>query len=242
VLDGIGEFAADVGTWLAGLSDIALELAGSPWSLALLLGMVIVDGFFPPVPSESVVITLASLSMTGDGPPMWGIVPVAALGAFVGDVIAYSIGTRVPLRRFRWFRSKRGARTLAWAERTLEHRGGALILSARYIPIGRVAVNMSAGALGFGRKRFMGYAAIAAVSWAIYSTLLGIGAGAFLHDQPWLAVVVGIVAGIVLGSLIDLVMRRFFGSPGRVDMPAEAVATSATGVDEDEAEVVRQTG
>lgn len=213
MLEWLGSTADTFATWLADWGELVLDVAATPWSLVLLLVFTIIDGFFPPVPSESVVIALTSLSMTGDGPPLWAIVPVAAVGAFVGDFIAYSIGTKVPLRRLRWFRTERGARTLEWAERTLEHRGGAFILAARYIPIGRVAVNMSAGALGFPRKRFVFFAAIAAVCWAVYSTLLGIGAGAVLKDHPLLAVVVGIVLGITLGSLIDVVMRRVFGDP-----------------------------
>lgn len=173
MLEGLAGAAETVAAWLASLGDVVLQLAGTPWSILLMLVFTIIDGFFPPVPSESVVITLASLSMTGDGPPLWAILPAAAVGAFVGDVIAYAIGTKVPLRKFRIFHGKRGARTLAWAEHTLEHRGGAFILAARYIPIGRVAVNMSAGALGFPRRRFILFAGIGAVCWAIYSTLLG---------------------------------------------------------------------
>lgn len=215
MLEALADAADTVAVWLAGLGDIVLQLAATPWSIVLMIVFTIIDGFFPPVPSESVVITLASLSMTGDGPPLWAIVPGAAIGAFVGDLIAYAIGTRVPLRKFRIFHGKRGARTLAWAEHTLEHRGGAFILAARYIPIGRVAVNMSAGALGFPRRRFVLFAGIGAVCWSIYSTLLGISAGAFLHDQPLLAVGVGLVLGIVLGTVIDAVMRKFFGAPSQ---------------------------
>lgn len=213
MLDGLREAAESVAHWLAGLGDIVLAAADSPWSLVLLFGFTVIDGVFPPIPSETVVIALASLSITGEGPPIWAILPVAALAAFVGDMLAYTIGRRVPLRRMRWFRSEHGARTLAWAERALRERGGAFILSARYIPIGRVAVNMSAGALGFGRKRFMGFAAIAAVCWAIYSTLLGVGAGAILKDRPFLAVAVGVVLGVVLGTVIDVVVRRVLGVP-----------------------------
>lgn len=229
MLEALGQAADAVAHWLGGLSEIVLDLAGTPWSLLLLAVFTTIDGFFPPIPSESVVIALASLAMSGDGPPLWAIVPVAAIGAFAGDLIAFTIGTRVPLRSFRWFRTPRGARTLAWAERTLQHRGGAFILAARYIPIGRVAVNMSAGALGFGRKRFMGFAAIAAVCWAIYSTLLGIGAGAVLKDQPMLAVAAGVVLGILLGTVIDAIMRRILGSPD--DAPSEDEPNPSEGPD-----------
>lgn len=227
MLEGLAEAADTAAAWLASLGDMVLEVAATPWSLVLLFVFTIVDGFFPPVPSESIVITLASLSMTGDGPPLWGIIPVAALAAFLGDVIAYTIGTKVPLRRFRIFRGKRGARTLAWAEHTLQHRGGAFILAARYIPIGRVAVNMSAGALDFPRRRFILFAAIGGVCWAVYSTLLGIGAGAVLKDQPLLAVGVGIVLGIVIGTLVDVAMRRIFGGP-QVEPEPEPEPAAAT--------------
>lgn len=227
MLEALADAAAAVATWLASLGDVVLQLAGTPWSIVLMVVFTIIDGFFPPVPSESVVITLASLSMTGDGPPLWAIVPAAAVGAFVGDIIAYTIGTKVPLRKFRIFRGKRGARTLAWAEHTLQHRGGAFVLAARYIPIGRVAVNMSAGALDFPRRRFVLFAGIGAVCWAIYSTLLGISAGAFLHDQPLLAVGVGLVLGVILGTVIDAAMRKIFGNPPKLVTEPDADEAAA---------------
>lgn len=206
--------------------ESVLELAATPWALLALLVLCTVDGFFPPVPSESIVIALASLSVAGEGHSLWLIIPIAALGAFLGDTIAYLVGTRVPVRRIRLFRSGRGQRTLAWAERALAHRGGAFILSARYIPIGRVAVNMTAGAVGFGFKRFVGYAAIAAVMWSVYSTLLGVGAGAVLHDHPVVAVLVGVVFGLLIGTVVDAVMRRLLGEPP-VDGTADEAAPPA---------------
>lgn len=212
-MNAAGGWFESVLAWLTDLGDVALDLAGSPWALVLLFVTTMIDGFFPPVPSETVVIALASLSMTGDGPPLYLVIPVAAVAAWTGDVIAYGIGTKLPLRRMRLFRGARGQRTLDWAERMLRQRGGALILSARYIPIGRVAVNMSAGALGFGRKRFMGFAAIAALTWATYSTALGAGAGAVLKDHPLIAVLVGIVLGVALGTVVDIVLRKFLGNP-----------------------------
>lgn len=229
MLEGLADAAASLAAWMASLGEVVLDVAATPWSLVLMVVFTIIDGFFPPIPSESVVITLASLSMTGEGPPLWAIVPLAAVGAFVGDLIAFTIGTKVPLRTMRMFRGKRGARTLAWAERTLEHRGGAFILAARYIPIGRVVVNMSAGALDFPRRRFVLFAGIGAVCWAIYSTLLGIGAGAVLKDQPLMAVGVGIVLGVVIGTVIDAAMRKIFGTPSEAAEPATAALEDPDG-------------
>ncbi|UFU02374.1 DedA family protein [Ruania suaedae] len=182
-------------------------MAASPWVLLVLLVCCIVDGFFPPIPSESVVIALTSLSISHEAPSLWLIGLVAAAGAFVGDNIAYLIGTKLPIHRFRIFRTRRGAKTLAWAEHALARRGAVFILAARYVPIGRVAVNMTAGAVGYPYRRFVPIAGVAAVMWAGYSIALGAGAGAALHANPILGVVAGVALGVVLGFAVDGVVR-----------------------------------
>jgi hypothetical protein len=42
-------------------------LAESPWVLAVLYAVTTIDGFFPPVPSESAVIGLAALPASRGG-------------------------------------------------------------------------------------------------------------------------------------------------------------------------------
>jgi membrane-associated protein len=74
--------------------------------------------------------------------------------------------------------------------------------------VGRVAVNMTAGALAFPRRRFVGLTALAAASWAVYSTVIGIGAGAWLQGRPVVAVVVGVIAGTMIGLAVDWVLGR----------------------------------
>ena len=193
----------------------ALDMAGSPWVLVVLYAFATIDGFFPPVPSESVVIALTSLSVSTGSPVLWPVMLVAALGAFTGDQIAFQIGRKVPIRGLRMFRGRRGRAVLDWAERALRDRGAAFIFAARYIPIGRVAVNMTAGALGFRRRRFVLLTGIAAVTWAGYSTLIGIGTGAALGHSPLVGVLVGVVGGFVIGMAVDWVLRRWLkvGTP-----------------------------
>ncbi|QCB95183.1 DedA family protein [Cellulomonas shaoxiangyii] len=221
-------------------------MAGSPWIFPVLYAFATIDGFFPPIPSESVVIALTSLSVSTGRPLLWLVVLVAALGAFTGDQIAYQIGRHVRIRDLRWFRGRRGQSVLDWAERALATRGAAFVIAARYIPIGRVAVNMTAGALGFSRRRFVLLTGIAAVTWALYSTAIGIGSGHVLgHDNPVLGVVVGVVGGLVIGLLVDWVLRRLTGMSAhraarrgsRSVAPVEGVA--AGGDDEEGVAVVR---
>ncbi|GAA4287689.1 DedA family protein [Georgenia daeguensis] len=204
------------------VEEFVLGLAGSPWILLAVTVLATIDGFFPPVPSESIVIAVAALSVSGDAPSLWFLVLAAAVGAFSGDLIAYTIGTKVPIENLRILRGHRGQATLAWAKRALARRGAVYILSARFIPIGRVAVNMTAGAVGYPRKRFIGIAALAAVVWGGYSTLMGLGAGVFLHDHPLIAVAVGVAGGVAAGFAVDkllgVVQRRWFP-----DVPPPAV-------------------
>lgn len=202
---------------LEAVTETALAMAASPWVLLVLLVCAVIDGIFPPIPSESVVIALASLSVAGDAPSLWWILPVAAVGAFAGDNLAYFIGSKLPIHRFRVFRTRRGAQALGWAERALARRGVVFILAARYVPIGRVAVNMTAGAVGYPYRRFVIASAVAAVMWAGYSTLLGLSAGAILQEHPFVAVAAGVVLGVALGYLVDLVVRKIMGDDKDAD-------------------------
>lgn len=200
---------------MSAVEEFALALAGSPWLLVAVWALATIDGFFPPVPSESVVIAAAVLVTTGGGVNLWLLIAAAAAGALCGDLTAYWIGGKIPIHRLRVFQGRRGQASLSWASRALASRGTVLILSARFIPIGRVAVNMTAGAVYYPRPRFALVAAIAAVMWAGYSTVLGIGAGVFLHEHALLGVVVGVVGGVLLGFLVDAVLKRLHGRLGK---------------------------
>ena len=185
-----------------------LALTGSLWVFVALFAFAALDGVIPPIPSESVVIALAALSASSGDPNVWAIAATAAAGAFAGDQCAYLIGRRVPLDRIRMMQGKRARAAMRWAERALHERGAAFIISARYVPVGRVAANMTAGAVQFPRRRFSVLGAIAAVTWSGYSVVLGLSAGAVFADRPVIAVGVGVVGGVVMGLCIDAVLRR----------------------------------
>lgn len=199
-----------IGDVLTGVESAVVSMGPSPWLLLAVLLLCFIDGFFPPVPSESIVIAVATLAVTGQVPPLYlgALVLVAAIGAFFGDLTAYTIGSRVRLERLRVFRGDRGRASLAKAADLLDRRGTAVILSGRFIPVGRIAINMTAGAVGYPRARYLPTAAGASVLWAAYSAAMGIGAGHLLRDSPLLAMAVGITAGVLVGLLIDKLISR----------------------------------
>ncbi|MCL3859989.1 DedA family protein [Actinotalea sp. K2] len=230
------------------LEDWVLALTGSPWVLLALYAFATIDGFFPPVPSESVLIALAALAVSTGEPNLWLLVAVGSAGAFTGDQIAYSIGRRIPVHRHPALQGPRTQRTLRWAEHALSSRGASFIIAARYVPVGRVAVNMTAGSVGFDRRRFSVLTAIAAVTWSLYSVLLGVGAGVWFRDNPLLAIVAGVIGGVLLGLLIEPMIKHigrrsarwpFRGARSRSGVTAGAAAPesdpSGTGPDGDRA-------
>ncbi len=185
-----------------------LSVAASPLVYLGMFVFAVIDGFFPPMPSEAAVVGLTALAAATGRPNLALTMVAAGAGAFVGDQVAYAIGRRIDVHRLPLMRRGRGRRTLLRAEQALTHRGTSFILAARFIPVARVAVNMSAGALGYPRRRFVALAAIGSVTWAVYSAAIGIGAGAWFKGHPWGAVVVGVVGGLTLGVALDWALTR----------------------------------
>jgi membrane-associated protein len=190
------------------VNQLIMTLAGSPWVLAVVLLLVIVDGFFPPVPSESVVVALAAVGVATGLPNPWLVFLVAALGSFLGDNIAFLIGKSVGLDRFRWLRGPRISALREKARSGLERRPAAAILTARFVPVGRVIVNVLAGASGFPRRRFVALTAVSGMAWAGYSILIGIVAGAWIRDNPLLGIGIAVGIALVVGAAVDAIGRR----------------------------------
>jgi len=187
------------------INELILQAATSPWLYAVMLAVAVIDGFFPPVPSETLLVAAVAVSISTGGANLPLICAAAAIGAILGDNIAYAIGRTVGVRRFAWMRRPRVAAAIARAQSALDLGGAPLIIGARYIPVGRVAVNMSAGALGYPRRRFVLLTVVAGVTWALYSAAIGLLAGHWLAGQPLLSAVLGVAVALALGVVIDRV-------------------------------------
>jgi len=190
------------------ITDIVLQAVSSPWLYLAMFVVAVVDGFFPPVPSETVLVAAAAVAASTGGPDLALLGVVAAAGAVVGDNIAFAIGRRTGTRRFAWMRRPRVTEAFAWAGAALDRRGAGLILGARFIPVGRVAVNLSAGALRYPWRRFALLTVAAGLCWSAYSIAVGLLAGAWLKDQPLLSAVFGIVLALAIGLVVDRVVAR----------------------------------
>lgn len=189
------------------INDLIMQAVASPWLLPTLFAVTVIDGFFPPIPSETVLVAAAAVAASsGDVGDivLFGI--VGAIAATIGDNVAFAIGRRAGTTRFGWMRRPRVAAAFDHARTALDQRSAMLILGARYIPVGRVAVNMSAGALGFPWRRFLPLSLLSGGMWSAFSVGIGMLAGAWIQDQPLLSAGIGIALALVIGLAVDRVM------------------------------------
>lgn len=207
------------------INDLIMQAVASPWLYLVLFAVAVIDGFFPPVPSETVLIAAAAVAASGGDVDVVLLGVVGGLGAVLGDNIAYRLGRVVGTQRFRWMRRPRVVAAFDTAGHALARGGAGLILGARYIPVGRVAVNMTAGAVHYPWRRFLPLSIISGFTWAAYSTIIGLVAGNWLRGNPLLSVVIGVVIALTIGIVIDrMTIRRRRVRMMRPDETADAEA------------------
>jgi len=82
-----------------------------------------------------------------------------------------------------------------------------VIVVARYVPGGRTAVTLTAGAVHHPLSSFSFYDGIAATSWATYAALVGYLGGAAFEDEPLIGVLFGLGLAACVAGAIELVRR-----------------------------------
>ncbi len=175
----------------------------SPWLYVLLFAVVAADSVFPVFPGEAVVITAGAYAVAQESPHALVLIPVTMAAALGGDLIAHHVGRGAgPVTRL--LRARRaGDKLLTWAENGLNTRGGALIVTARFIPGGRTATSIASGMIRYPRPLFAGFALLAATAWALYNVGIGMAGGLLFRERPLLGVVLGIALALVLSWLIE---------------------------------------
>ena len=199
MVGAIVNFFENSQTWI-------LAFTTSGWILPILFVFAVIDGVFPPIPSESLLVALAVAAMATGRPNIFVVLLIGAAGAWAGNQVAFGLGRALGTSRLAVLRTPRGRRAVAWAERSLARRGAAYILAAQFIPVGRVAVNVTAGAVGYARRRYLTLTAIAATMWAGYTMAIGVAAEQWLGGSPLAAMAVGVVVGIAAGFGLDRVL------------------------------------
>ena len=221
------------------LNEMLEHAAGQPWIYPVLLVFFFIDGFATILPSETAIVGLSALSLHHGQPNLWVLGSTALIGAMAGDNMAYLLGRKIGLNRWKWMRRPKARRMFAWADYELGKRGAVLIFTARYIPWGRVAVNYVAGQTGFPHRTFFWLDAFACVTWVGYSIGVGLLAGQWVHNNPLLGVGIAVVFAVLLGVLIDHILRWWHKRLGRNDVMVLAKAEANALLEEESARGAR---
>jgi membrane protein DedA with SNARE-associated domain len=194
------------------------------WFLVIILVVAYLDSVIPVVPSETCVI-IGGVAASQSHQSIYAVIAAGAVGAFLGDNSAYFLG----LRASGWFRRRadrrpKFAEKLAWANTQIQHRGGLLLITARFIPGGRTVLTLSSGITRQKRSWFIRWVALATIVWATYAAMLGfIGGAAFenSHTKAFL-----LAFGLAIGTNIAIEIIRHVRKKRR---KAAATAAAAAG-------------
>lgn len=203
------------GGWIENLTDWLEEASGKWWFLVVILAIALLDSVIPIVPSETAVILGGVAAGQGDQ-PLLAVIAAGAVGAFLGDNLAYEIGHRFSHRiAGRAERREKTRKRLDWARASIAERGGMLLITARFIPGGRTGLTITSGLTSQPRLWFIRWIGVAAILWASYAAILGNIFGQQFADNHTLAFVLAFSAALSITILIEIVRHvRKSRSPG----------------------------
>lgn len=211
-LSGLAQVAlvGSIGSWLSDLTDTLAGWAGNWWFLAVIFVIALLDSVIPVVPSETTVIIGGVAVATGDAPyPLLAVIGAGALGAFIGDNLAYTIGHHWSgaFQRRADRKPKFDAR-LQWARSQIKVRGGLLLITARFIPGGRTALTLACGITRQPRGWFVAWVAVAATIWATYAAGLARLVGEPFKDDHTKAFWIAFGTALGINAVIELIRHR----------------------------------
>jgi membrane protein DedA with SNARE-associated domain len=185
--------------------SIVDAVSGSDWSYLIVFVIAMLDAFFPIVPSEATAIAAGVVAGTG-GLSVEVCILAAAAGAIVGDNISFGLGHFLGARvERRFFQGEKAQKRLAWARKTLDERGGYLIVVARFIPGGRTVTTFTAGFVEtFSWRRFLAFDALAGAIWGTYTVLLGYFGGRSFEEEPWKGLLLAFAIALAVTAAVEV--------------------------------------
>ena len=175
-------------------------VSDSPWTYAIVFGLVLLDADVPVLPGETVIITAAIAAAEGDI-SVWLVLLAGGLGGLAGDNISYLIGRRWggPAYR-RLFRSEKARERYAWTREMLERHCLWAIPAVRFVPMGRTAVTLASGAVHMRWRAFFVADLIGVVVWAALQTAIGTFGGETFERNTWAGFAIAFgMAGLIAG-------------------------------------------
>ncbi len=206
--------------------EMVLRTSADPWAYVVLLLLIVADGLVPLVPSETTTVAFAAMVRSAHPELLWVLFLTAWAGAWIGDNLAFLVGHNRWLRASRLLKAPRISKALHWAHTRFAERGAVIIVIARFLPVFRVAVNITAGMAGVRWSRFLLLSGVTAAVWCTYIVGSGWVAGHWFRHHPVLALLGAATVSAAVGYLVDkvaqrIVLRRHPGEQRGMVEPAE---------------------
>ena len=155
-----------------------------PWALWGAVAIVFAEcglliGFL--LPGDSLLFTVGLLISTAViTQPLWLACIVLTVAAFLGNLVGYEIGRRTGPAIFRKddsriFKKEHVDKTVAFFDKY----GARAIVLARFVPIVRTFITVTAGVGRMDRRRYLTYSGVGGTLWAAGVTILGAQLGRF---------------------------------------------------------------
>jgi len=194
----VANIISDVTEWLD-------EFSSNWWFLLIIFAVALLDSVIPVVPSETTVIAGGVAAGTGNQTLAF-VILAGAVGAFLGDNLAYTIGNKFEPRVRDWAGRKpnRAARIDA-AGMQIKKRGGLLLITARFIPGGRTILTVSSGVTKQPRLWFTAWVAVAGTIWATYAAGLGYLFGQAFENNHTAAFWLAFGTALAITLLVELI-------------------------------------
>jgi membrane-associated protein len=210
------------------LAVLTAALPTTAWLLAVAAAFVTLDAVLPVLPSETALVTAGVLAATGVF-SLQASLAALAVAAFAGDLLAFALGRSAAPRweRLRSTATRRGA-VMRGASEALGRYGVGLVASARFVPAGRTAVTVSAGASGMRLPLFATGAALGSVAWATAFTLTGYLGGRAFAGNPAIGLLVGLGVVALVALLTEVVRQARDGDRGSRATSSHGSSTSVT--------------
>ena len=163
------------------------------------------------MPGDSLLFTVGLFVGRGSiHHPLWLVCLVLFVAAFAGNVAGYEIGRKAGPALFhrpdsRIFKQQYVDQTVAFFDKY----GARAIVLARFVPIVRTFITVTAGVGRMDRRKFMLYTGIGALLWATGITVLGyfLGSVTFIANNLE-AIALLIVLVSVLPMLVEVLRAR----------------------------------
>jgi membrane-associated protein len=202
------------------------SLVASPWLYVVLASVSLLDSFLPLIPSEPVIILAGVFAGAGDA-SLTLIILFVGIGAFLGDQIPYGLGRWLGQWMERRLPPGTRRRTIHdWMARQLHTRGGVVLLTTRFIPVGRYFATLTTGMVRYRYANYVFFTLLGGLVWSAYTVLSGYLGGKLFQDNVLLATGVGVGLALLLSALIELIRKWRFREAIMSDVSSPAAQKS----------------